>query len=71
MPPNTEKSHKLPLFYRILTENKIRKKQMIMQELIRIKTANEALYIGRLLPKNPRKRKKRESRSKSLQDKNK
>ena len=24
-----------------------------MQKLIRIKTANEALYIGRLLPKNP------------------
>ena len=29
----------------------------IMQKLIRIKTANEALYIGRLLPKNPGKRK--------------
>ena len=35
----------------------------IMQKLIRIKTANEALYIGRLLPKNPKKRKKRENRS--------
>ena len=34
-----------------------------MQKLIRIKTANEALYIGRPLPKNPRKRKKRENRS--------
>lgn len=34
-----------------------------MQKLIRIKTANEALYIGRLLPKNPKKRKKRENRS--------
>lgn len=44
---------------------------MIMQKLIRIKTANEALYIGRLLPKNPKKRKKRENRSISLQDKNK
>ena len=29
-----------------------------MQKLIRIKTANEALYIGRILPKNPKKRKK-------------
>lgn len=28
-----------------------------MQKLIRIKTANEALYIGRLLPKKPGKRK--------------
>lgn len=35
----------------------------IMQKLIRIKTANEALYIGRLLPKNPKKRKKRKNRS--------
>ena len=34
-----------------------------MQKLIRIKTANEALYIGRLLPKNPKKRKKRKNRS--------
>ena len=34
-----------------------------MQKLIRIKTANEALYIGRLLPKKPKKRKKRENRS--------
>lgn len=42
-----------------------------MQKLIRIKTANEALYIGRLLPKKPGKRKKRENRSISLQDKNK
>lgn len=30
-----------------------------MQKLIWFKTANEALYIGRLLPKNPKKRKKR------------
>ena len=30
-----------------------------MQKLIRIKTADEALYIGRLLPENPKKRKKR------------
>ena len=29
----------------------------IMQKLIRIKTANEASYIGRRLPKNPKKRK--------------
>ena len=43
----------------------------IMQKLIRIKTANEALYIGRLLPNNPKKRKKRKNRSISLQDKNK
>ena len=35
----------------------------IMQKSIRIKTANEALYIGRLLPKKPGKRKKRENRS--------
>ena len=42
-----------------------------MQKVIRIKTANEALYIGRLLPKNPKKRKKRKNRSISLQDKNK
>lgn len=42
-----------------------------MQKSIRIKTANEALYIGRLLPKNPKKRKKRKNRSISLQDKNK
>ena len=34
-----------------------------MQKLIRIKTANEAFYIGRLLPKKPGKRKKRENRS--------
>ena len=34
-----------------------------MQKLIRIKTANEALYIGRLLPKKPGKRKKRKNRS--------
>ena len=34
-----------------------------MQKSIRIKTANEALYIGRLLPKNPKKRKKRKNRS--------
>lgn len=34
-----------------------------MQKLIRIKTANEALYIGRRLPKNPKKRKKRKNRS--------
>ena len=43
----------------------------IMQKSIRIKTANEVLYIGRLLQKNPKKRKKRENRSISLQDKNK
>ena len=42
-----------------------------MQKSIRIKTANEVLYIGRLLQKNPKKRKKRENRSISLQDKNK
>lgn len=30
----------------------------IMQKLIRIKTANEALYIGRLLPKKSEKTKK-------------
>lgn len=42
-----------------------------MQKLIRIKTANEALYIGRLLPKNPKKRKKRKNRNIPLQDKNK
>ena len=53
MPLNTgKKSHKRLLSYRILTENKIRKKQMITQKLITFKTANEALYIGRLLPKN-------------------
>ena len=40
-----------------------------MQKLLRIKTANDALYIGRLLPKNPKKRKKRENRNISLQDK--
>lgn len=34
-----------------------------MQKSIRIKTANEALYIGRLLPKKPGKRKKRKNRS--------
>ena len=34
-----------------------------MQKLIRIKTANEALYIGRRLPKKPGKRKKRKNRS--------
>ena len=36
---------------------------MIMQELIWFEPANEALYIGRLLPKNPKKRKKRKNRS--------
>ena len=36
---------------------------MIIQKLIRIKTANEALYTGRLLPKKPKKRKKRKNRS--------
>lgn len=36
---------------------------MIMQELKWLKTANEALYIGRLLPKKPGKRKKRKNRS--------
>ena len=35
----------------------------IMQKLIRIKTANEASYIGRRLQKNPKKRKKRKNRS--------
>ena len=34
-----------------------------MQKLIRIKTANEASYIGRRLQKNPKKRKKRKNRS--------
>ena len=29
-----------------------------MKKLIRIKTANEASYIGRLLPKNPKKAQK-------------
>lgn len=34
-----------------------------MQKLLRIKTANEASYMGRRLPKNPKKRKKRKNRS--------
>ena len=34
-----------------------------MQKLIWFKTANEALYIGRLLPKKPGKRKKRKNRT--------
>ena len=43
-----------------------------MQKLIRIKTANEALYIGRRLPKNPKKRKSAKIEVYlSLQDKNK
>ena len=38
-------------------------KKRIMQKSIRIKTANEALYIGRRLQKNPKKRKKRKNRT--------
>ena len=36
---------------------------MIMQELIWFEPANKTSYIGRLLPKNPKKRKKRKNRS--------
>ena len=45
------------------SNRKQNEEKRIMQKLIRIKTANEALYIGRLLPKNPKKRKKRKNRS--------
>ena len=69
MPPNTEKSQNYRSF--IDSKRKQNEGKRIMQKSIRIKTANEALYIGRLLPKKPGKRKKRENRSISLQDKNK
>lgn len=44
----------------------------IMQKQIRFEPANEALYTGRLLPKNPKKRKSAKIEAYlSLQDKNK
>lgn len=64
MPLNTgKKSHKRLDCCFIIFNRKQNEEKRIMQELIWFEPANKTSYIGRLLPKNPKKRKKRENRS--------